>query len=107
VTQSSSNRTIAVILAGGQGSRAGGVDKGLHVYRQKQLIEHCIERIQPQVDQIIISANRNISQYQRYGFEVVSDDSSVSNCADRSNGLDCDNLESGSLNQETQKNRAF
>jgi len=33
-----------VILAGGQGSRMGGVDKGLQPFRGKAMVEHVVER---------------------------------------------------------------
>ena len=64
----------AVILAGGQGSRLGGLDKGLIELNKRPLIQHVIERIQQQVSNIIISANRNISDYANFGFEVYEDD---------------------------------
>ena len=64
----------AVILAGGQGSRLGGLDKGLIEFNKRPLIQHVIERIQQQVSNIIISANRNISDYENFGFEVYEDD---------------------------------
>lgn len=63
-----------IILAGGEGKRVGGVDKGLLEYRGKPLIEHVIEKIIPQVDDIVISANRNTKQYQRYSETVIADE---------------------------------
>jgi len=66
-------KVTAVILAGGKGRRMGGVDKGLIELDGKPLIEHVITRIRPQVDQLIISANRNIERYQRYGYPVMTD----------------------------------
>lgn len=64
----------AVILAGGRGQRMGGRDKGTVIYRGKPLIEHVIERLQPQTDQIMISANRNVEFYRQYGYPVLADD---------------------------------
>ena len=64
----------AVILAGGQGSRLGGVDKGLIPLRQIPLVQHVINRIQPQVAEIVISANRNLNVYADLGFTVYEDD---------------------------------
>lgn len=63
-----------IILAGGEGKRVGGIDKGLLEYRGKPLIEHVIEKITPQVDDIVISANRNTKQYQRYSEKVIADE---------------------------------
>jgi len=63
----------AVILAGGQGSRLGGQDKGLITYKNKRLIEHILASIEPQVKTILISANRNIDIYKSYGYPVIQD----------------------------------
>ena len=63
-----------IILAGGKGSRMGGADKGLVPFFGKPMIEHVIERIQPQVDDIVISANRNLETYKKYTPNVVSDE---------------------------------
>lgn len=51
----------------------GGVDKGLVDYKGRALIESVIERIAPQVDEIIISANRNLDRYAEYGYRLVRD----------------------------------
>lgn len=63
----------AVILAGGRGMRMGGVDKGLINFQGKPMIEHVLSRITPQVDQVIINANRNLDQYRNYGVPVITD----------------------------------
>jgi molybdenum cofactor guanylyltransferase len=62
-----------LILAGGQGSRMGGVDKGLQLLRGRPLVEHAIERLQAQVGSLAISANRNLEVYRGYGFPVWPD----------------------------------
>ena len=64
----------AVILAGGKGSRLGGVDKGLVKLNNLTLVQHVINQIQPQVSQIMISANRNLDVYKGYGFPVYEDE---------------------------------
>ena len=51
----------------------GGVDKGLVKLQQKPLIEHVIERLKPQVDEILINANREITQYETFGLPVFKD----------------------------------
>ena len=61
-----------LILAGGRGERIGGSDKGWIEYRGKPLIMHVAERLRPQVQSIIISANRNLDRYAAIGL-VVSD----------------------------------
>ena len=63
----------AVILAGGQAQRMGGSDKGLLLLKGKPLVAWLIERIKAQVDEIIISANRNHEQYARFGYPVLQD----------------------------------
>jgi molybdenum cofactor guanylyltransferase len=63
-----------IILAGGRARRMGGQDKGLIELSQKPMIEHVINAIEPQVDDIIINANRNQTVYERYGFPVVADE---------------------------------
>lgn len=63
----------AVILAGGKGRRMEGQDKGLVEMANRPLIEYVIAAIQPQVDYIIVNANRNQQQYSQYGYPVISD----------------------------------
>ena len=64
----------AVILAGGQGRRMGGQDKGLLDFGGRLLIEILIEALQNQQLGIVINANRNKSTYQSYGYPVIPDD---------------------------------
>ncbi|KXW56676.1 MAG: molybdenum cofactor guanylyltransferase MobA [Betaproteobacteria bacterium] len=61
------------ILAGGQGSRMGGVDKGLVTFQQRPLIDHVINRLQPQVTEILINANRHLDTYSALGYPVIHD----------------------------------
>jgi molybdopterin-guanine dinucleotide biosynthesis protein A len=67
-------KITGVVLAGGQGSRMGGVDKGLQEFRGKPMVAHALERLQPQVDEILINANRNAEAYARFGHRVIADD---------------------------------
>jgi molybdopterin-guanine dinucleotide biosynthesis protein A len=62
-----------LILAGGKGSRMGGVDKGLQAFRGRRLIDHVFERLAPQVGGVIINANQNQDAYRTFGVRVVSD----------------------------------
>jgi molybdopterin-guanine dinucleotide biosynthesis protein A len=62
-----------VILAGGRGSRLGGVDKGLEQLHGRPLIEYAIDALRPQVDALLISANRNRDVYASYGYPVIAD----------------------------------
>ncbi len=51
------------MLCGGQGERAGGADKPLLPFANGRLIDSVVQRIRPQVDELIISANRNQPVY--------------------------------------------
>ena len=63
-----------VVLAGGRAMRMGGMDKGLISLQNKPLIQHVISRLRPQVDEILINANREIAQYEAFGFKVLLDE---------------------------------
>jgi len=62
-----------LILAGGAGSRMGGADKGWLLWKNRPLIEYALERLSPQVDRVLISANRNLERYRNLGVEVLTD----------------------------------
>jgi len=62
-----------VVLAGGRGRRMGGQDKGWVSYRGRPLVEWTIERLAPQVDELFISANRNLDRYAALGHPVLRD----------------------------------
>ena len=62
-----------LILAGGRGSRMGGVDKGLQNHLGMPLAMHAMLRLQPQVGQLMVNANRNLSAYESMGVPVWPD----------------------------------
>ncbi|MFA3780559.1 molybdenum cofactor guanylyltransferase MobA [Yersinia sp. 1652 StPb PI] len=62
-----------VILAGGLSSRMGGNDKGLISLNGKPLYRHVIDRLRPQVENLLINANRNQALYQQSGVPVIND----------------------------------
>jgi molybdenum cofactor guanylyltransferase len=62
-----------LVLAGGRGSRMGGVDKGLQLHAGRPLAAHALERLRPQVGSVLISANRNTQAYARLGVPVLAD----------------------------------
>lgn len=64
----------AVILAGGRGQRMSGQDKGLVLLQGRPLIVWVLERVAPQVDELFISANRNLEQYRAFGYPVLADE---------------------------------
>jgi molybdopterin-guanine dinucleotide biosynthesis protein A len=63
-----------LILAGGQGRRMGGVDKGLTRLRGRPMIAWVLERLVPQVEALVINANQNLEQYRSLGYPVVTDE---------------------------------
>ncbi|MGJ3354786.1 molybdenum cofactor guanylyltransferase MobA [Providencia sp. Je.9.19] len=68
-----SESITGVILAGGRGTRMGGQDKGLIPLLGKPLYQHIINRLESQVEQIIINANRNQECYRQSQLTVFSD----------------------------------
>ncbi len=66
-------KVTGVILAGGLARRMNGQDKGLIEFREKPLIQYAISAIEPLVKQVFINANRNLDQYQRFGYPVIMD----------------------------------
>lgn len=68
-----SAQITGLILAGGRGSRMGGVDKGLQTWRGLPLAMHALLRLQPQVGELMINANRNLGAYESMGVPVWPD----------------------------------
>ena len=62
-----------LILAGGRGSRMGGVDKGLQTHLGLPLAMQALLRLQPQVGALMINANRNLAAYESMGVPVWPD----------------------------------
>lgn len=66
-------KITGLILAGGRGSRMGSVDKGLQLFKAKPMVAHVLARFEPQVDEILINANRSIDEYTTFGHRVIPD----------------------------------
>ncbi|MDH5331284.1 MAG: molybdenum cofactor guanylyltransferase MobA [Aquincola sp.] len=62
-----------LVLAGGRGSRMGGVDKGLQNHRGLPLAMQALLRLQPQVGHLMVNANRNLGAYEAFGAPVWPD----------------------------------
>jgi molybdenum cofactor guanylyltransferase len=62
-----------VVLAGGRGSRMGGADKGLQNFNGLPLALHTLMRLQVQVGEVMINANRNLGAYEAFGVPVWPD----------------------------------
>ncbi len=67
------DQITGLILAGGRGSRMGGVDKGLQTHAGMPLALHALLRLAPQVGTLMINANRNLSAYESFGVPVWPD----------------------------------
>ena len=61
------------VLAGGRGSRMGGVDKGLQNFNGTPLAMHALMRLHMQVGEVMVNANRNLSAYESFGAPVWPD----------------------------------
>ena len=69
----SKDKITGVILAGGLGRRMGGIDKGLQELRGQPMVHWVVERLAPQVDELLINANQNGERYAAFGHRVVPD----------------------------------
>jgi molybdopterin-guanine dinucleotide biosynthesis protein A len=62
-----------LVLAGGRGSRMGGIDKGLQNFNGTPLAMHALMRLHMQVGEVMVNANRNLSAYESFGAPVWPD----------------------------------
>ncbi|MDR2325172.1 MAG: molybdenum cofactor guanylyltransferase MobA [Acidovorax sp.] len=68
-----SSDITGLVLAGGRGSRMGGVDKGLQPFSGLPLARHALQRLAPQVGGLLLNANRHLDTYRSWGVPVVAD----------------------------------
>lgn len=66
--------TLGVILAGGRATRMGGIDKPLLTIGGCTLLARIVERLSPQCDGLLISANSDESRFREWGLPVIQDD---------------------------------
>jgi len=64
---------IGLFLAGGRGTRMGGVDKASLRLGNQTLIERGIARARPQVSELLINANGDVARFADFGLEIISD----------------------------------
>jgi molybdopterin-guanine dinucleotide biosynthesis protein A len=62
-----------LVLAGGRGTRMGSVDKGLQPFGGRPMAQQVLERLRPQVQQLLINANQNLEAYAAWGAPVWPD----------------------------------
>ena len=72
-TPADASLVTGVVLAGGRGSRMGGVDKGLQNFNGMPLALHTLMRLSPHVGEVMINANRNLGAYEAFGVPVWPD----------------------------------
>ena len=65
--------TVGAILAGGLARRLGGGDKTLRAIGGRTVLARLVERVTPQVRQLIINANDDPGRFQEFGLPVVAD----------------------------------
>ncbi len=63
----------ALVLAGGRGTRMQGCDKGLLMLDGQTMIASILRQLASQCENILINANRNLSEYRQYGYPVITD----------------------------------
>lgn len=73
ITTPTKENTSGLILAGGRGQRFNNKDKGLIPFKGATLVEHAIARLSPQVNNVLISANRNLDYYQKLNVTCIQD----------------------------------
>ena len=66
-------KIVGLLLAGGQSRRMGGGDKSLRPLGGRLLLDRVIERIRPQVDELVLNANGDPVRFARFGLPVVAD----------------------------------
>jgi len=67
------NTVSGVVLAGGMGRRVLGQDKGLLEFNHRPLVTYALDAMAPLVDDLLISANRNLDRYREFGYPVITD----------------------------------
>jgi molybdopterin-guanine dinucleotide biosynthesis protein A len=68
------HRVTGLVLAGGLGRRMGGIDKGLQPLSGRPMVAHVLDRLVPQVDEVLVNANQNAARYAAFGHRVVPDE---------------------------------
>lgn len=69
----SSAQLTGVILAGGQGRRMGGRNKGLLQVEGQPLIAFAAANLRPYASEILVNSNTDSERYQQLGYRVIND----------------------------------
>lgn len=73
VISPSPENTTLVLLCGGRSQRMNGQDKGLLLLKDQAIYLQTLNRLKQQVAHVIISANRNLAEYDKSGYDVIRD----------------------------------
>jgi molybdenum cofactor guanylyltransferase len=68
-----SMKITGLVLAGGRGTRMGHVDKGMQLLGGRPLAQHVLQRLQPQVQHVMVNASQNLEAYAAWGHPVWPD----------------------------------
>ena len=68
-----SNGILGVVLAGGLATRMGGFDKGLLQLGQQTILDGVLERLYPQVDDIVLNVNGDVERFGSFGLPCIAD----------------------------------
>ena len=74
---SDQNKVSGLVLAGGLARRMLHQDKGLILFNHQAMISYALAAMSPLVDELLISANRNIETYHQFGYRVICDSHQV------------------------------
>lgn len=66
-------RLTGLVLAGGMGRRMGGIDKALVPLNGRALLAHVVERLRPQVSELLVNANGDPARFAGFGDRVIED----------------------------------
>jgi len=73
LSQQIRSQLSGLVLAGGNATRMGGMDKGLLMLAVKPLVSRIVQALRTQVADLFINANRNLEQYRALGYPIISD----------------------------------
>ena len=68
-----SDGILGVVLAGGLATRMGGSDKGLLRLGQQTILDEVLERLHPQVDDVVLNVNGDVERFGSFGLPCIAD----------------------------------
>ncbi len=66
-------KILGVVLAGGLARRMGGGDKGLQQLGGRPILQHILDRLSPQVENVILNANGDAGRFAAWNLPVAGD----------------------------------